>query len=44
VKVSCYEGATYIGTPQAARGAPGSDAPPLDWMFQSIIHVIKLLY
>jgi len=38
-----YEGAAFIGTPDAAREAMGSDSSPFDWKFQSLVHVIKLL-
>ncbi len=43
VKFSGYEGGAFIGTPAAAREILGSGASPLDWKFESIVHVIKLL-
>jgi hypothetical protein len=42
VKLSGYEGAAFIGTPDAAREEMSSDASPLDWKLQSIVHVIKI--
>lgn len=43
VKFSGYESGSFIGTPDAAREALGKDASPLDWKFESTVHVIKLL-
>jgi hypothetical protein len=40
--LSGYEGAAFIGTPDAAREEMSSDASPLDWKLQSIVHVIKI--
>jgi hypothetical protein len=42
VKFSGYESGAFIGTPEAAREALGKDASPLDWKFESTVHVIKL--
>jgi len=42
VKFSGYESGAFIGTPEAAREALGKDGSPLDWKFESTIHVIKL--
>ena len=42
VKFTGYEGVAYVGTPATAREAMGSDASPLDWKLQSVVHVIKL--
>jgi len=43
VTITAYESAVFIGTPDAAREAMGSDASPFDWKFASLVHVIKLL-
>lgn len=42
VKISGYESASFIGAPDGAREALGKDASPLDWKFQSLVHVIKV--
>jgi hypothetical protein len=42
VKLSGYEGAAFVGTPDAARADMGNDASPLDWKFASIFHVAKI--
>ncbi len=43
VKFSGYEGGAFIGTPAAAREPLGSDASALEWKFESLVHVIKML-
>ena len=42
VKFSGYEAVASVGTPNAARAEMSSDASPLDWKLQSVVHVIKL--
>jgi len=42
VQLSGYESGAFIGTPDGAREMLGKDASPLDWKFQTTIHVIKL--
>jgi hypothetical protein len=41
VQLSGYETGAYIGTPDAARDQMGADASPLDWQFESLVHVIN---
>jgi hypothetical protein len=43
VKLYGYEGAAFIGTPDAAREDMGGDASPFDWKLSSLFHVIKIL-
>ena len=43
VQFSGYEGVAFVGTPNAARVEMSSDASPLEWKLQSVVHVIKLL-
>ena len=40
VQLTGFEAGAYIGTPDAARDQMGSDASPLDWQFESVVHVI----
>lgn len=40
IKISGYESGAFIGTPDDARDQMGKDASPLDWKFESTIHVI----
>lgn len=42
LKLSGYESGVFIGTPEAAREALGKDTSPVDWKFESTVHVIKL--
>lgn len=43
LKLSGYEDASTVGTPEAAREAMGSDASPVDRKFASVVHVIEVL-
>ena len=43
VRLSGYEGGSFIGTPAAAREPLGADASPFPWKFESAFTVIKIL-
>ncbi|HTR43343.1 MAG TPA: hypothetical protein VMH87_17155 [Pseudomonadales bacterium] len=42
VQLNGYEAGTFVGTPDAVREQMGSDASPLDWQFESLVHVIDI--
>jgi hypothetical protein len=41
IQLSGYKSGAFVGTPDDARDMLGRDASPLDWKFQTTIHVIK---